>query len=697
MTLEEARERAATLRRDIEHHNDLYYRAAAPEISDREYDALVEELAAIEREFPELTSPESPTQQVGSDLTENFPTVEHRVPMLSIENSYDEGEVREFDRRVREGLKLPDGEEVDYTVELKVDGVAVSILYEDGRLVRGVTRGDGRQGDDITPNIRTIRAIPNQLKKEISGELEVRGEIYLEREAFEKINAQRRAEIEEIERLNEELKRAGKRLRKLPILYANARNLTAGTLKQKNRRIVRERPLSIFVHGAGYTNVESLPDRHSELLKFFEKLGLRTNPHTRKVRGLEGLHEVIQEWETKRTELTYDTDGLVVKVDRRDWQERLGATSKSPRWAIAYKFSAEEGESVLESVDWQVGRTGAVTPVANLQPVQLAGTTVKRATLHNVDELERLSIRVGDRVVVQKGGEIIPKVIRVLEDQRTGKEKKISIPEKCPSCGSELVRPEDEVALRCINSACPAQVRERIRHYASRNAMDIDGLGEKIVDQLVDAGLVSAIPDLYTLAGGQLGTLEGFKEKKIENLLGAIDASRTQTLARFLFAIGIRFVGATTANDLARHFRTLEAFRKAGYEDLVAVDGVGEKVATSIREFWETGQNRELVDRLLELGVNPAPEKAPAGEPAARSEEFAGKTFVLTGELDGMTREEAKAEIEKRGGKVTGSVSGKTDAVIVGASPGSKLDKAKRLGIATLDGETFREKLARGT
>ncbi len=697
MTLEEARERAATLRSEIERHNDLYYRAAAPEISDREYDALVEELAAIEREFPELASPDSPTQQVGSDLTEDFPTVEYRVPMLSIENSYNEDEVREFDRRVREGLKLPEGEAVDYTVELKVDGVAVSILYENGRLVRGVTRGDGRQGDDITPNIKTIPAIPNKLKQDISGELEVRGEIYLERKAFEKINAQRQREIEEIEQLNEELKRAGKRLRKLPILYANARNLTAGTLKQKNRRIVRERPLSIFVHGAGYTNVESLPDRHSELLKFFEKLGLRTNPHTRKVRGLDGIREAIQEWEVKRTELTYDTDGLVIKVDRRDWQERLGATSKNPRWAIAYKFSAEEGESVLESVDWQVGRTGAVTPVANLRPVQLAGTTVRRATLHNVDELERLSIRVGDRVIVQKGGEIIPKVVRVLEDQRTGKEEEIPIPETCPSCGTDLVRPEEEVALRCINSACPAQVRERIRHYASRNAMDIDGLGEKIVDQLVDAELVTAIPDLYTLTAEQLATLEGFKEKKIENLLAALDASRGQTLARFLFAIGIRYVGATTANDLARHFGTFDAFRKASHEDLLAVDGVGEKVATSIRQFWENEQNSAMVDRLLELGVNPPPEKAPAAAPAERSEDFDGRTFVLTGELDGMTREEAKAEIERRGGRVTGSVSGKTSVVVTGAKPGSKLDKAKRLGITTWDGDTFREKLARSS
>ena len=697
MTLEEARERAATLRSEIERHNDLYYRAAAPEISDREYDALVEELAAIEREFPELASPDSPTQQVGSDLTEDFPTVEYRVPMLSIENSYNEDEVREFDRRVREGLKLPEGEAVDYTVELKVDGVAVSILYENGRLVRGVTRGDGRQGDDITPNIKTIPAIPNKLKQDISGELEVRGEIYLERKAFEKINAQRQREIEEIEQLNEELKRACKRLRKLPILYANARNLTAGTLKQKNRRIVRERPLSIFVHGAGYTNVESLPDRHSELLKFFEKLGLRTNPHTRKVRGLDGIREAIQEWEVKRTELTYDTDGLVIKVDRRDWQERLGATSKNPRWAIAYKFSAEEGESVLESVDWQVGRTGAVTPVANLRPVQLAGTTVRRATLHNVDELERLSIRVGDRVIVQKGGEIIPKVVRVLEDQRTGKEEEIPIPEKCPSCGTELVRPEEEVALRCINSACPAQVRERIRHYASRNAMDIEGLGEKIVDQLVDAELVTAIPDLYTLTAEQLATLEGFKEKKIENLLAALDASRGQTLARFLFAIGIRYVGATTANDLARHFGTFDAFRKASHEDLLAVDGVGEKVATSIRQFWENEQNSAMVDRLLELGVNPPPEKAPAAAPAERSEDFDGRTFVLTGELDGMTREEAKAEIERRGGRVTGSVSSKTSVVVTGAKPGSKLDKAKRLGITTWDGDTFREKLARSS
>lgn len=675
MTLEEARERIEQLRAEVRRHNDLYYHKAEPEISDQEFDALIADLAALENEFPELISPDSPTQQPGSDLSENFPTVEHRVPMLSIANSYDEGEMREWDRRVRRGLGRPDGEEIDYVVELKVDGVAVSLLYEDGRLVRGVTRGDGRKGDEITTNIRTISTIPNKLKKALPGELEVRGEIYYERPAFDHMNEEREA--------------AGLNP------FANPRNAAAGTLKLLDRELVAKRPLTLFVHGIGHATVEDLPGRHSELLRFFEDLGLRTNPDISTVTGIDAVLQAIAAWESRRHGLAYDTDGLVIKVDRRDWQERLGATSKNPRWAIAYKFSAEQGESVLESVDWQVGRTGAVTPVANLRPVQLAGTTVRRATLHNVDELERLGIRVGDRVLVEKGGEIIPKVVQVLEDARDGSEKAISIPEKCPSCGSGLVRLPEEVALRCINSACPAQVRERIRHYASRNAMDIDGLGEKVVDQLVDAGLVSAIPDLYSLEAEQVAALERQAEKSANNLIRAINASRSQTLARFLFALGIRFTGATTANDLARHFRTLDALRNAGFADLVAVEGVGAKVAESIRDFWENEQNVALVDQLLDMGVNPPPDESAPPASLERDEAFDGKTFVLTGELGAMARAEAKSEIEKRGGKVTGSVSGKTDAVVVGESPGSKLDKARKLGVPVWDEKEFLGRIGR--
>lgn len=659
--------RLENLRDEVRRHNDLYYKKAKPEISDAEYDALMEELSRLEAENPSLITPDSPTQKVGSDLSEGFTTVNHRVPMLSISNTYNAGDLGEFDGRVRRGLGVAD--EIDYAVELKIDGIAVSITYEDGKLVRAVTRGDGKKGDDITRNVRTIDSIPSTLKKKLAGTLEVRGEIYFERPDFERMNA---------------LRESGGLTP-----FANPRNAAAGTLKLLDVKTVAERPLTCFIHSHGFADVAGLPREHDQLLQFYNELGLPTNPHTRVVKGVGGVMAMVEEWDVRRHELTYETDGLVVKVNRLDWQDALGATSKSPRWVVAYKFSAEQAESSLLSVDWQVGRTGAVTPVANLSPVQLAGTTVKRATLHNVEELERLGIRIGDRVLVEKGGEIIPKVLSVLVEKRTGEEQDIDIPTVCPSCGSGLVRLEEEVALRCVNSACPAQVRERIRHYASRGAMDIEGLGEKVVDQLVDAGLVECIPDLYTLGVETVERLERFAEKSAVNLVDAIDKSRTQTLARLLFAIGIRFVGATTAADLARHFRTLQAFRTAGREELVAIDGVGEKVADSIMEFWSRPENVRMIDLLVERGVEPPEDTTGEERLQNLSETFAGKVFVLTGELDTLTRGEAKAAIEKRGGKVTGSVSKNTDVVIAGEKAGSKYDKAVKLGVEIWSGEQF--------
>lgn len=667
MDLFEVAERIEELRRLISHHDDLYYRRAAPEISDREYDALVRELAELEGQNPALARPDSPTQQVGSDLTEGFVTVPHRLPMLSIANTYDAGELRDFDRRVREGLGIE--EPIDYAVELKIDGVAVAITYEDGRMVQALTRGDGTKGDDVTRNVRTIRSIPHQLAGRQRGVLEVRGEIFYPRAAFE--------------RMNEEREAAGMKT------FANPRNAAAGTLKLLDTAEVATRPLDCFIHSHGYTDRRDLPATHDALLALYRDLGLPINPETVVVRGIDAVLDQVARWETARHALGYDTDGLVIKVNRLDWRELLGATAKSPRWVVAYKFGAQQAESTLESVDWQVGRTGAVTPVANLSPVKLAGTTVRRATLHNVDELERLGLMLGDRVLVEKGGEVIPKVVRALAESRTGAEQPIAIPTHCPSCGSALVRLEDEVALRCINSACPAQVLERIRHYASRHAMDIEGLAEKIIEQLSEAGLVRRIPDLYRLTQEQLLTLEGFKEKRSRNLVEAIDRSRRQTLARFLFALGIRFVGTTTAADLARHFRTLEAVRAADLETLVAVEGVGDKVAASVRSFWDTPENAAMVDELLELGVAPQPDTSAVERQATRDEAFAGKTFVLTGELATMTRDAAKAEIERRGGKVSSTVSKKTNAVIAGASPGSKLAKARELGVAVWTEEEF--------
>jgi DNA ligase (NAD+) len=667
-------ERIAELRRLILHHNDLYYRAASPEISDREYDLLVEELSRLEAQHPEVATADSPTMVVGDDRSEHFTQAEHRVPMLSISNTYSADELREFEDRVRRGLGLPPDEVIDYLVELKIDGVAISLVYEDGVFVRGVTRGDGRRGDDITRNVRMIVGFCERLAEALPGVLDVRGEIFFLNDEFLRVNEQRTNQG-------------------LPV-FANPRNAAAGTLKQLDPAIVAERRLTMMIHGFGYSDAP-MPRLQDQLLARLQDLGLPTNDKTVVVRGLEEVQQCIDRWQTERHALPYEIDGLVVKVNRRDWQDELGTTSKSPRWAVAYKFNAEQGRSVLESVTWQVGRTGAVTPVANLQPVQLAGTTVRRATLHNLDEIARLGLRVGDPVLVEKGGEIIPKVVRVDVDARTGDEREVVIPTQCPSCGGHLVRPEGEAALRCINSACPAQVRERIRHYASRHAMDIEGLGEKLVDQLCDEGLVSTLADIYTLDRNRLAALERFGEKSADNLLSSIESSKTQPLARFLFGLGIRMVGTSTAADLARHFGNLARLRTAALEELVAIDGVGEKVARSVREFWDSPENNALVDRLLELGVRPAEDTTAAERAANRDEVFADRTFVLTGELTSMKRPEAQAEIERRGGKCSGSVSKKTHVVVAGESAGSKLSKARELGIEVWDEARLLQALGR--
>ncbi|CAN5451582.1 NAD-dependent DNA ligase LigA [soil metagenome] len=675
MTDHQAFQRAAELRRELRRHNELYYQKAAPEISDREYDALVKELELLEERFPVLADSNSPTQQIDEGLSEQFPTVQHRVPMLSISNTYNADEVREFDARVKKTLGLDEGEVVEYVVELKIDGLAISLVYEDGALIRGVTRGDGKKGDDVTRNIRTIADIPVKLKTRIPGELDLRGEVYFERAAFDKLNEARAAAD-------------------LPTL-ANPRNAAVGTIKMIDVKVVASRPLRAFLYSIGYSDSRDLPATQAGLLDLLEELGLAVNPHRFVAKGADGVLALAAEWEHKRHTLPYETDGLVVKVNRRDWHADLGATSKSPRWVVAYKFSAEQAETTLEDVRWQVGRTGAITPVAHLKPVLLAGTTVKRATLHNVDEIARLGVKIGDRLMVEKAGEVIPKVVRVIESARTGEERDIEIPTQCPRCGSKLEKLEGEVALRCINDACPAQVRERIQHFASRGAMDIEGLGERIVDQLVEEGLVGSIPDLYTITVPQLEELERFAKKSAENLVNGIDASRRQTLARFLFALGIRFVGSSTSADLARHFGTLAKLRAASLEELLSVEGVGETVAQSLFDFWKEPQNQELVDRMLSLGMDPQPDTTAAEREAHRSEIFADKTFVLTGEMESMSREEAKAEIEKRGGKAAGSVSKKTSVVIAGENAGSKLQKARDLGVTIWEEKDFLAALGR--
>jgi DNA ligase (NAD+) len=665
---------AARLREEIERHNRLYYVEAAPEISDKEYDLLVKRLEAIEAAHPELATPDSPTQRVGGQPIEGFATVEHAVPMLSIENTYSPDEVREWDARVRRALTP--GEAVRYVVELKVDGVAVSLRYEQGRLVLAATRGDGYHGDDITSNVRTIKDVPLRLQDRPPALLEVRGEIFME-------NA-------ELARINDLRRQAGEPP------FANPRNSTAGTLKLLDPRLCAQRRLRFVAHGLGeISGVES--GSYRELLADLRAWGLPVTPHSAVYDSIDEVIEHAIRWQDRRNELPFQTDGLVIKVDDLRQRQRLGNRSKSPRWVIAYKYAAEQAVTRITGITVQVGKTGKLTPVAELEPVQLAGTTVRRATLHNADEIARKDVRIGDAVVVQKAGEIIPQVVRVEVAGRTGAERPFRFPRTCPSCGAPVARPEGEVDSRCTNppSSCPAQLKEWIRFYAGRDAMDIEGLGEKLIDQLVDQGLVNSLADLYRLEAGQLASLvlstsvrEDGKEivrtlgpKNAENLLAGLEASRTRTLDRFLTGLAIRHVGTRVAEILAERFGTLEALRRASLEEIAATPGLGPIVSESVHAFLHDPEHVRQIEALLAVGVKPRPVAAAprAGLP------LTGKTFVITGTLPTMSRAEAEAIIKRAGGKVTGSVSKATNYLLVGEEPGSKLEKARQLGIATID------------
>ncbi len=679
-------DRIGELRGEIEHHNRLYHELAEPEITDREFDALLRELQELEERHPELAAPDSPTQTVGAGPAQGFAGVRHAVRMLSISNTYDAAELRKWHESNCKRLDIDPAGDVEYVVELKIDGLAVNLRYErreGGRaeFVLGATRGDGRQGEDVTLNLKTIAAIPDGFDAPEGGNvLEVRGEVYFEREAFE--------------RMNEERAKRGEQT------FANPRNSAAGTLKQLDPALVAQRPLTMFAYAFGETDFD-LPATHWEFLQLIERLGFRVNPDRMLCRGIEEVVGQTLVWESKRRELGYDTDGLVVKLNRLDWQAELGATSKAPRAATAYKFSAEQAQSRLLSVEWNVGRTGAVTPVANMEPVQLAGTTVRRATLYNVGEIRRLGLKTGDAIMVEKGGDIIPKVLRAIDSLRDGSERDIVVPDKCPGCGSDLgeiaggTTKKQTVTLQCVNVACPAQVRERIEHYASRNAMDIEGLGGKMVNQLADAGLIADVADLYHLERERIASLDRQGERSAENLVEAIARSRTQPLARFLFALGIRQVGAQSAQELAAKFGTLDRFLGATREELAAFsDQETNAVADAIVEFRGRKENMELIRRLREAGVNPPPDTTSAERAQHLDADFDGRTFVLTGELQAMTRGDAKKEIEKRGGKVSGSVSKKTDVVVVGESPGGKYDKAVSLGVTIWDEAEFGRRLS---
>ncbi|HET7579920.1 MAG TPA: NAD-dependent DNA ligase LigA [Bacillales bacterium] len=668
MDRKEAQVRISELRGLLERYGHEYYVEDHPSVPDAEYDRLYQELKTLEADFPDLVTPESPTQRVGGEPLDAFKKVEHRVPLMSLGNAFDGGDLRDFDRRVRQGV----GDDISYVCELKFDGLAVSLTYENGRFVRGATRGDGTIGEDITVNLRTIRSIPLRLKENVN--LEVRGEAFMPKRSFEKLNEERKANGEEA--------------------FANPRNSAAGSLRQLDPKLAAKRNLDIFLYGIGQLEGKDI-DSHSEGLKYLKTLGLKTNAEWQKCADMDEVMAFIEYWTERRADLPYEIDGIVIKVDSLRQQEELGFTAKSPRWAIAYKFPAEEVVTKMEGVELNVGRTGVVTPTALLSPVSVAGTTVKRATLHNEDLIREKDIRIGDYVVIKKAGDIIPEVVRVLEEQRSGDEQPFHMPDQCPECESELVRIEGEVALRCINPQCPAQIREGLIHFVSRNAMNIDGLGEKVITQLFRENLVRDVADLYQLERDELLKLERMGEKSVDNLLEAIEASKENSLEKLLFGLGIRFVGSKAARTLAQKFQTMDALKEASEEDLLAVDEIGDKMADSIATYFRQPEVLDLINELNELGVNMT-YKGPGPVTESESDSFfSGKTVVLTGKLEQMTRNEAKAEIEKRGGNVTGSVSKNTDLLVAGAEAGSKLTKAEKLNVSVWNEDRFIEELNR--
>lgn len=637
-----------------------------PIISDYEYDLLMQELIELEQKYPGLITPDSPTQRVGGEPIPEFPTVVHPAPMLSLSNTYSPEEVFEFDRRVRSALP---SETIEYVVEVKIDGVAVRLKYENGTLVQGATRGDGIHGDDITPNIKTIKSIPLRLLTDEPRflNIEVRGEVYLSKEDFQRLNELRQREGEP--------------------LFANPRNAAAGSLKLQDPQLVAQRRLDFFAHGLLVAEEGIIDDlTHFQCLNILGQIGLPVEGNFKLCRSIEEALDYCNHWETKRHELPYETDGMVIKVNSLSQQRRLGSTAKSPRGMIAYKFPAEEAMTVLKDIVLQVGRTGVVTPVAILEPVRLLGTTISRATLHNEDEIKRKDIRVGDTVVLEKGGEVIPKVVRVVSDRRPLDTKPFVMPDRCPACGSQLVRYPDEVAIRCENLACPAQLQRRIQHFASPQAMDIEGLGPAIIEQLVERKLVSDYGDLYYLGMEDLVALERMAEKSAQNLLNALEKSKGNPLDRLIFALGIRHVGISAARMLAKIYPSLDRLMEATQEELEAIHEVGPKMAASIVSFFRNEQNRKVLEKLRQAGVWFEKEGVPEGWKLI----FAGKAFVLTGALEGYTREEAVELIHSLGGRVTSSVSKKTDYVLVGKNPGSKFDKARELGIPILTEEEFR-------
>lgn len=658
----ETRKRISQLRGTIEYHNRKYYDEAAPEITDFEYDRLYRELRDLEEQYPSLRAQDSPTQKLSETTGKHFKTVAHRVPMLSLDNTYSLEELQEFDERVRKGLG---GEAYEYVCELKIDGVSIELIYEAGELVHAITRGDGEKGDDVLANVRNIPGLPARLKgKNLPGRLEIRGEVFFTREDFEAVNRDREDH-------------------ELP-LFANPRNTAAGTLKTIDPSESAKKPLHILLYYV--FSPDKLPfTTQAESLDWLEEMGFPKDRHFRKSKNIQQVHAYCEQYQSKRGTIGFDCDGVVLKVNRFDQREKLGTTSKIPRWAIAYKFPAQRAETSLNDITLQVGRTGAVTPVAELEPVLLEGTTVSRATLHNEDEIKRKDLRIGDRVLVEKGGLVIPKVLQSFPEKRTGREKPFRMPDSCPVCGSRLEREEGEAAWRCGNAFCPAQVERSIEHFCSRDAMDIRGAGPAVVKQLLDEKLIRDYADLYSLTELQVAELERKAEKSAQNLVGQIAESRKRTLGRLLFALGIRHVGVHVAEILASRYKNLEEATEAGEEELTHIDGIGPVVAHSIAAFFSNAQNKKVIKKLEKAGVNVKrlKEEEPSGE-----QPFLGQTFVFTGELKNYSRKEAEDRVKKLGAKASGSVSKLTSYVVAGEAAGSKLKKARELGVRVLtDGE----------
>ncbi|MCU1290626.1 MAG: ligase, NAD-dependent [Acidobacteria bacterium] len=655
-----------SLRAEINHHNELYYQKAAPEIADVEFDALLVRLRELEEANPELITPDSPTQRVGG-RAEGFKPFVHRVPLMSLDNSYDLDDLRAFDERCR---KLADGRDFDYVAELKIDGLSVALHYENGILAAGATRGDGSVGDDVYSNVKTIRTIPLKLKGDYPERVEVRGEVFLARSVFEKINA--------------ELDMQGEKV------FANPRNAAAGTLRQLDSSIVRSRRLDIFPYDL-LSGASKMFATHWEIFEWLEAKGFTVNPNRALCENFDELTEFIGAMQAKRDSLDYDIDGVVVKINQTRLQQEFGATTKAPRWAIAYKYPAMQATTRLNAINIQVGRTGALTPVAYLEPVTLAGTVVARASLHNEDEIKRLNIKLGDYVLIEKSGEIIPQILQVIESRRDGTEIDYEFPKNCPVCDSEVVRPEGEAVTRCTNPDCPAKVKARILYFAARKAMDIEGLGDVLVEKLVDSGIVRTVADLYDLKLEQIAELERMAEKSATNLINQIENSKTRGLQRLLYGIDIRHVGERYAKILANHYRSIDKLAEATVEELDAIHEIGLTVAVSVFNFFRNPRNIETIERLKAAGVKM---EIDGGDSASFDENFVGKTFVLTGKLEQFTRDEAARLIEERGGRVSSSVSKKTDYVVAGEDAGSKLTKAESLGVKVLSEDEFKEMIS---